>query len=292
MVSNMTRTWLDGVVKGFTVGTLPISAVSYAVNQEGASVGSIIRVPFVSNESGSLAFTEAGGYSLSSNNGVVGKDITLDTVLYQPWYLSDSQTKNLTPQSIEMLGVVAGERLSSDVLSHSFANVITQTNFPDSGSYTSTNYTGSILPLATLDKFANERNWPKQGRNLIMGTDLEFAIKSNDKLVQAYSVGTTQTIQGGSVPQLYGFNCYGVNFTLPNSDKGIALNANGMLFGMSYFSPEDRTNVIYSERIVTPNGLVLGYVEFAVPQYRHTFRAVECLFGAAAGAPRAVYHIK
>lgn len=279
-VRDLTQYFINGSMEGFVTVTTPLAQFSYAVNQDGAGLNDIIRVPFVNNASGSSDFTYASGYTIGQNNAVVGKSVTLGNIKYQVWDLPDSDLLKLTPQTATALGRAAGARLAADVVSGSFASLM--------GSFTQTSTYGaagltSSLALAELDKKANDANWPAFGRNMILNTTAKNNLMQNTSVVNAYAFGTPVQIDA-QIPKVYGFNQYTVTCGLGAGVSGFAANPNAVLFGMAYHKPGDSATQVYSQPVIDQKtGLVFGYKEYYDPQYARTIRILDCLYGSAVG---------
>lgn len=291
-ISNMTQLFVEGAIEGFTDLVAPITAFSYAVESNGAALNDTVRVPYVANTSGSSTFTYAAGYT-GAGNGVTGKDITLSNLLYQPISLTDADFAQITPEVATRLGRQAGARLASDVLSASFASVVTAGNFALSCSYTSTQWTGAIA-LADADLQANTYKWPDSDRYLIAGTSLWSSLLQNTAVNAAYAYGSPEVIKEGRIPSVMGFKPYKVTVTLPNSDKGFIVNPNAILLGMAWHQPQGAANSTVTATRMTDEktGLTIGYREWYDPAKATTVRVLDCLFGVAKGSDNALFHIK
>lgn len=294
VLNNMEQLFLNGAIEGFTDLVMPITSFSYASDTAGASLNDKVKVAYVANASGSSAFTYAAGYS-GAGQGVTGKDITLDKLLYQPIQLTDADFAKITPEIVTRLGRQAGARLASDVLSASFAAVITEGNFPVSSSvpYTAAAFSSSVA-WADLDKMANDAKWPDGERALIAGTTLWQACMQNTTFNQAYGYGGTELVRSGTIPMAFGFKPYKTTVTLPNSDKGFAVNPNAVLLGMAWHQPQgEAASVVASTRALDEKtGLVIGYRSWYDPAKATTIRVIDCLFGVALGNANALIHIK
>lgn len=286
-VTNLVQYFIDGALEGFTSTVLPISKFAYGVNQTGAGLNDVIRVPYVSNASGSSDFTYAAGYTITAGNGVAGKSVTLDKIKYQVWDIADSDLVKVSPQVATSLGVTAGARLGSDVLSQSFA--ANMGSFSTSATWGAGAFTAS-LALATLEKQCNDANWPTVGRCLVTNTTIKANMMANTNLSNAYAFGTPTAINA-QIPRVYGFDQYTVTCGLGGS-SGFAAMPSAMLFGFAYHKPSDAANQVYSQPIIdTKTGLVFGYKEYYDPQYARTVRIIECLYGSAAGDTSALIKI-
>lgn len=289
-VNNLEQTFLAGAIGAFTAILAPISAFSYAVNVDGAAKGDIIKVPFVSNTSGSSAFDYATGYT-ANGNGVTGKNITLDTILYQKVDLTDADMTRLSPETLTRLGESAGARLAADVMSASFAKVVTNANFPTSASCLSNELTASA-GLVKQTKQCDDASWSLPNRNLILGTAAYGNLTSNPSVATAYAYGSNQPITKGQVPEVFGFSPYKINVPLPTGVNGLVLNPNAILLGMAFHRAYDPKNTVQVDQATGTNGLTIGLRTWYDAGTATQKRVLECLFGAAVGDTNALYQMK
>ena len=293
-ISNMDKVFMDGAIEAFTDMVAPLTAFSYAANSVGASLNDKVKVAFVSNASGSSTFAYSTGYT-GASNGVLGVDVTLDTLLYQPIGLTDADLAKMSPEVVTRLGKQAGARLAADVVSASFASVITAANYPASSSvpYTSTSYTSS-LALADLDKQANVLKWTDGERYLIAGTTLWSNLMNNTSVINAANYGSAEAIKNGTLPSVMGFIPYKTTVSLPNSDTGFAVNPNAILFANAYHQPgaDAGSFVTSAQSTDEKTGLTIGLRSWYDPSKATTVRVLDCLFGVAKGNPNALIHIK
>jgi hypothetical protein len=291
-VSNLTQYFTQGAIEGFSDLVAPLTAFSFKAEQEGAVLNDVVRVPFIAANTSSYAFTYAGGYA--NNNGqVVGKSVTLNNLLYQKYDLTDAEMQQLSPDAITRQGNVLGRRLAADFISASFANVVSNVNYPTSSSYTSGQFTSSVA-IADLDKRANDAKWVDGERYLIAGTGLWQNLMNNTNFTNAYAFGGAEAVKEGRLPNIFGFQPFKTTVTLPASDTGFACNSNAMAIVMAYHRPAaEASNIVESVKMVDEKtGIVLGYRSWYDPTYATTKRVIEVLGGSALVDPNALIHIK
>ncbi len=199
--SNLDRTFLQGAIESFQKILAPISAFSYAISQQGAALNDTITVPYVSAATGSSNFTYA-----TDSADVTGKSITLNSIKYQKASLTDADMAALNPEAIQRLGNQLGAGLAGDVLSASFASVLTDANFPLSSSWNS-NELSSSSTLIDLTEQADAQNWPVE-RNLILTSTANGYLLSNPNIVNASVFGSSQPVQTSNIPNVFGFQVY------------------------------------------------------------------------------------
>jgi hypothetical protein len=291
-VDNLNKYLTIGAMEGFLELIAPITAFSYVVKPGASAVNDVVRVPYATNNSASLAFSYSTGYA-TEGNSIVGKSVTLSNLLYQKINLSDSDLSVLNPESITRIGRQAGARLASDVISASFAATITAANFPSSGSADAAQYSGSAA-IAALDKAVNDLKWPEGERFIIAGTTLWQAFMQNSTIVNASIFGSTGPVQNGVLSNVLGFTPYKVTTTLPNLDKGFAVNPNAILFANGYHAPQDSgpAYTAVDQMVDEKSGITIGFRQYYDASKATNVRVFDCMFGTAVGNSNALYHIK
>ena len=285
--SNLDRTFLQGAIESFQKILAPISAFYYAVSQQGAALNDTITVPYVSAATGSSNFSYATGYATDSAD-VTGKSITLNTIKYQKASLTDADMAALNPEAISRLGNQLGARLAGDVLSASFAAVLTDANFPLSSSW-NTNELSSSSTLIDLTEQADAQNWPVE-RNLILTSTANGYLLSNTNIVNASVFGSSQPVQTSNIPNVFGFQVF--KTTVPMVVP-IALNPNAILLGMApHLPPSEAGNIVRVEQASWDGGLTLVMRTYYDPNYATTRKVIDCLFGVATGDSTALIQLK
>lgn len=290
--NNLTQYFNQGAIQGFSDLVAPLAAFSYAVNQDGATEGDHVRVPFVTCATGSVVFNAASGYS-GNNGGVYGKDVQLSIHLYQPIELTDADMALLSPEVLTRLGNAAGQRLASDFISASFASVVSTANFSGTSAYSGSQYTASVA-IADLDKKANDNKWPDGQRFIIAGTSLWNSFMNNTNFTNAYALGAASAVQDGKLPSIFGFQPYKTTVSLPNADAGFAANPNAIAVAMAYYAPGDASKglVDASKLTDTKTGITIGYRAWYDANAGKTRKVLEVLGGATVADPTALIHIK
>jgi hypothetical protein len=297
--ANLTQVFIQGAIEGYVDLIAPLTAFSYNVEQNSATLNDQVIVPFCSVTSASVAFTYANGYSTSQDNGIVnGKTVTLNNLLYQPIRLTDQDMLKLSPEVVARLGHQAGAKLATDVISASFASVLTLTNFAQTGSADAPQYTSSLNALANLDKLANDKKWPDGNRFIVAGTQLWSNVMSNTSVNQFINYGDPSVVKNAKLPSIMGFTPFKVTVPLTSyqtgSCAGFAATPNAMVFAQGYHAPgPDASNIVEAIKAVDDRtGLVIGYRRFYDPYKATTVQIIESLSGVAVADPNALVHIR
>lgn len=291
-VSNLNRYLTMGAIEGFAQYVAPLSAFSFVVKPGASALNDVVRVPFAQNVSASSVFNYTTGYNVEGNT-IVGKSVTMDKLLFQKITLTDSDLSVLNEDALSRVGHQAGMQLAADFMSASFASVITEANFPTSGSNTSANYSSSAA-LVALDKLANDLKWPDGERSIIATSGLWANFLGNTNFNLAYALGDSSVVKQAKIQEIFGFSPYKVSQVLPNGDTGFAVNPNAILIANGYHSPEAAgTQYVDAQQLVLEGtGLTIGFRQFYVPLLASSFRVFDVLGGAALGNPNALIHIK
>lgn len=289
-VSNLTLYFLQGAIQAFSQKLAPIEAFSYAVNQEGAGLNDIVRVPYVINTGSAADFTYAGGYS-SATGVVIGKPVTLSTLKYKMWNIDDSEILRLSPEVLKRLGGQAGNQVASDVTS-TFFNNVTASNFPLSGAYSASAYSTQAA-FVSLQKQANQNKWTDE-RHLIVGPTLYSTIVSNTTLVN-YAYGSPEVVRDGKLPKYFGFTPHMVtNLDETNTEliQGFATCPQGIIAGMAYHRAQEEIPYFEKQMIKDElTGVVLGYRAWGDWSKASVNRVIDCLAGSAVADNKAVIRL-
>lgn len=289
-VSGLTLYFLQGVIAAYSNMLAPLNAFSFNVNQEGAGLNDIIRVPWINAESGSSTFAYSTGYA-NSTDTVTGKNVTLDTLLYKRWDITDTDILRTSPEVLNKMGQKVGTRLASDALGKVF-QAVTASNFAQVSALTSSGYNTQAAFVA-LQQSASVLLWPTEERSLIVNPTLYANIVSNTSLVN-YAYGSPSVVQEGKLPKYFGFTPYVVTNLASNSEniQGFACSPDAMLVGMAYHRPQDE--IPYTEKQVMKDnvtGLVIGFRQWGDWTLAKVNRVVDTLFGTAVGNPTAAIRI-
>jgi hypothetical protein len=100
----------------------------------------------------------------------------------------------------------------------------------------------------------------------------------------------------GTFQSFFGFQNYLTTcFPSNPSDlvKGIAVNPNSILVGMSYHKPQDQINYTDKKQLTdTKSQLTIGYREWSDPAKATIYRVLDCLYGYVANDTSALILIK
>lgn len=290
-VSNLDRVFLEGAMTGFSTILMPISAFSWATSNSSATIGDSIRVPHITNASGSSVFSYATGYT-GDGNQVTGKDVVLGTCLYQKTDVDDSAMSKLSPEALTRLGEQMGKALARDVISASLACVVSDANFPVSASITNNQLTSSI-GIAELVQQADDLNWTSN-RSMILNSESWNYLLRNTDIGQAFSYGSAEPIQGGKVPSVMGFVPSKYTGVMPKADlKGIVCDPSAVIVGMGVHIPSvESKNIVATQVIESPEGLILLQKRWYDPDKATTRMTIECLFGCEVGNSTGLVQLK
>jgi hypothetical protein len=221
-VQNLTLYFLEGAIEAFSSKLAPVNAFSYNINQDGAGLNDIVRVPYVTGQaSASLAFTYANGYATSGDN-VVGKNVTLDYLYYKRWDVTDQEILRMSPEVIRRLGASVGNKLATDAFAN-ILSVVTAANFVSQSQVSSSAF-NTQAAMTNLQYIADTLKWGDE-RAIIANPSLYSSIVSNTSLVN-YAYGSPTVVTEGRLPRYFGFDPYMVSSVPTNSEdlQGFAVN--------------------------------------------------------------------
>jgi len=300
-VSNLVQYIGKGVQQGYTTVIPPFAISSRQAAGPGgvpitqAAKGDVVRIGLASASTASFDFDYGTGYT--GNNGQIAfKTATLSICKYQPLTLTDSEIIALdSPEAAMAQGFVLGRRLAADVLSASYASIITAANFPNSSSYTATNYTSSMLAPSDLVNFAINKNWPDGDKYMVADATLFTNLVQNSSIVAASNFSFTEQVAvTGQIKSVLGFKPYQTSLTLPNSLHGFVCTPNAMSITTVYHQPQIGSQKVVNDAyaIQDPSGATIGFYEYYLPGTRTLTRVFDCLAAATVLDPNAFYGIK
>jgi hypothetical protein len=301
-VSNLVQYIGKGVVKGYTTIVPPFAISSrQAVGPGGvpitqAALGDVVRVGLATASSASFDFNYSTGYS--GNNGNINfVTATLNMCKYQPLTLTDSEILRLgSPEAALAQGEILGRRLAADVYSASLAQIVTAANFPYSSSYTSTNFTSSMLAPSDLVNNATSRGWPTDDMYMVADATLFTNLVQNPSIVAASNFSFTEQVAvTGRIKSVLGFKPYATSLTLPNSLHGFACTPNAMAITTVYHQPQVAAQKVIDDAfsiVDEQTGATIGYYAYYTPATRTLTRVYDCLAAASVLDPNAFYGIK
>lgn len=289
-MSALDQVFLSDAMEGFSTLLTSINAFSWAAKNENATLGDTITVPYLSNKSGSAAFSYATGYT-GNYNSIEGKDVTLSTLLYQPTDIDDASMSKLTAESLSRLANTMGQALARDVISASLAATITDANFATSASISANELTSSI-GLSTLVQQADTLNWTSN-RSMILAPLAWSYLLRNPDVNQAFAYGNGDPIQKGTVSNVYGFTPSKYTGTMPKADlKGIVCDPSAIIVGLGVHAPSKDSAGLVSVEQASANCLVLQSKRWYSPDYARTRFVIECLFGCTIGNRTGLVQLK
>jgi hypothetical protein len=284
------QVFLADALDGFTGAAAPINAMSFATQNGSLNVGDTVKVPFATSNSSSANFDYSAPYGSDSVNIGV-KNVTLSNLLYQKYTITDADSAKLTTGQLSAFAKQAGEKLANDVVSASFASVISDVNYSVSASIVSTALTSSSA-IADLVTQADTALWPSDNRNIILSPTAWNSLIKNTGLNQAFSYGGSQVIQNGLPANVMGFNVYKTNVTMPNNCKALVLNPNALLFATGEHKPSVASTGLVDYQSATRNGITITMKAWYDAANASTHYVYECLFGVLAGNTLGLYQMK
>jgi hypothetical protein len=274
-VTNLTQYFLQGAIEAFANRLAPISAIAYAVNQDGAVMDDIIKIPYINCVTSSNDFSYTTGYNTSGDT-IVGKNVTLSNLKYKMVALDDKMYVQTGPEVLTKLGSGMGAMLAYDVLS-TVLLCVTASNYAGSGSASGTTFNtqSNIVALATT---ANTDKWPDT-RALIVNPAVYGAIM-NSTTLNSYSTFQS-VVTENKVPRVSGFNLFLTN-AIPTNSEGLsafALTPSSILLGMAYHAPNNGVRYVSSQMVKdNVTGLVLGMRSLDSQILTTMSHVVDCLF--------------
>ena len=282
---------MQEAMKSFSNIIAPITAMSYATDNSALNVGDTVKVPYATPNSSSTSFSYSSGYGSNNSTQLGVRPVTLSNLFFQRFVINDTDASKLDNNSILTFAKQAGEKLAGDVISASFAAIITDGNYPTSASCTYGQLTSSNA-IADLVKQADDANWTTENRNIILGSAAWNSLIKNTNLSNAYSFGGSQVIQSGLPTNVMGFNTYKVTVPMPNGCKALVLNPTSILFATGQHKPSEVSKPTVQFFSSQEKGITITMRNWYDANAAQTVYVLECLFGTATGNGAGLYQMK
>jgi hypothetical protein len=281
--NNLDEVYLENSLSGFETILCDVSAFSKTIAEEQATYGDTLTVPYMTHTSASQAFSYSTGYQ-SDQTSIVGKDVVLNQLLYRVGNVPDNAASKLSGTNLEEMFRGMGEALARDVISQSFVQVLSESNFPTSASITQTNLTSSI-GLSNLVFQVDTLNWTTN-RSLIVAPSAFQYVLQNPDVNKSYAFGSSDPVQKGVINNVFGFsvNKYsGVFPVVAQPAKGIACDSSAILLGFGIHTPGEASRGLVRTTQGKSKGVLLQMRTFYNSSLATTQYVLEACFGVGVG---------
>jgi hypothetical protein len=139
---------------------------------------------------------------------------------------------------------------------------------------------------------ADNALWPKDDRNIILGSTAWNNLIINPNLNQAFSYGGSQVVQNGLPTNVYGFNVFKTVVAMPNSCQALVLNPNAVLFATGLHKPATTSNGLVTFLSNTVNGVTISMKTWYDAYNSKTVYIFECLSGVSTGNTTGLFQMK
>lgn len=280
---------LNEVVRALKKRRTPLFSFGYKVQDTPLQGTDEIVVPYVPLvTAASTDYNSANGYVMSDGD-VQAKKITLNKDKYQSLSFTDDQdnrqplllTDEVVAQKVDKLVV----DVTTDV-----ASIVTAANYGTNSWYGAASGF-NIGAVGTLRGVANNANWGKLKRSLVLNADYDAKFVLDSAVIAALNYGSSEVIRTGNVPEVLGFGYYGGAEVPANGETlvGWISLPSAAAWAMAPVLPKqsEARNVMkwetYSDADPDGDGsdasFVLVYKEWYDPNYRMNKRVIETFYG-------------
>jgi hypothetical protein len=260
----------------------PVMALSTVFRDQVLTETDTIRVPYYSLETltskdfdGSYDFSNADG-------GNSSKSVTVNQRKYQPLEFTSKELARNSVLDLNKILMLKIEKLADDVLNDIFS-IVTLANFGgpifkgDASGFDRTDLSGIRTKLTT------GYNWPSAGRSLILDSDYEGALVTDQLNVN--TTGTDAALRNGAVGRLLNFDIFDHPNMPANSEHlvGCAILPYAILCAFAPIAPADEIPTIYRAYTDPESQLTLEYRAWGDPDSDSAKRTIEVNYGYAKG---------
>jgi hypothetical protein len=294
MTSNFDQIYLNLALNGFESILTNIQAFSTRCADGNANFNDVVKVPYATHTSASQAFSYSTGYN-SDSTSIVGKDVTLNNLLYRVINIEDNVAGKIDGTNLLKIFGGVGQALARDVISSSFQQVLTEANFPVSSSAPLENNLTSSIGWSNMAYQADTLKWTPNGSAILAPSAYQYTLQNGD-INKAYSYGSPEAIQSGSISNAYGFSVHkidgGLFPILDQPAKGIIADNSAILFGFGVHTPSQQAQGLVNVTQAENNGILIQLRSYYDTKYAVTRYVFESVFGTAVGNANGLVWLK
>jgi len=249
--------FLDIALESFCAAITPLSAFSLDASSAATAKGKTVVIPRASTAD--AATTKSGDYSV--------QDADSDTVeltmpaepTYVSWGLTDSEIANAGALSMELYAKQKGFQLAKKVLQDIWGE-ITNANF-GAAAFTGAAGTFDADDVVDIRTACTNADMPNAPRALVLDVDYYGALLKDGAIQSSDAFGSSQPVQGGTIPQLSGFSLYESNLIPANGENlvGFAAHPSAIAIAMRYLEPQEGHKYNEARPLVGEGGITIGY---------------------------------
>ena len=260
----------------------PVLGLSTVFRDQVLTETDTIRVPFYSLET--LASKDFdGSYDFSNaDGGNSSKNVTVNKRKYQPLEFTSKELRRNSVLDLTTILNLKVEKLADDILNDIFS-IVTLAKFGapifkgDASGFDRTDLSG------IRSKLTKAYNWPTAGRALILDSDYEGALVTDQLNVN--TTGSDAALRQGSVGRLLNFDIFDHPNMPTNGEHltGCAILPYAILCAFAPIEPADEIPTIYRAYTDPDSKLTLEYRAWGDPDSDSAKRTIEVNYGYEAG---------
>ena len=254
-----------------------------------------VVVPFFElDTTTSTDFSNANGYLFTENTDAGKRKVTVNKRKYKSFQFSSEEFRRQPYFNAPVSLTLKAEQLALDIWTD-VLSVIDQATYG--------NPVLEIEPanidvddIITIRKVCEQADWPVLGRNLVLGSDHEAALLSDETLKHFLNVNSTDPLREGATGRLLGFNTY-YSPRIPTNGEGLtgfACIPDSVLCVTSPIAPAPgvRSLLLSYNLVIDPDtGMSFEYRYWGEPQADKDREIVECNYGFKNGNASALKRI-
>jgi len=271
----------QSALEQFTSILAPLNSFSTSFNDEAAEKGKTISIPKISNTASAIDF--AGTYTdMSTTYGAV--QITLDQDMFVSWNITDTESSQSSAVELQRFGYQKGGDLAKAVFQDILA-VVTAANYTTSILVTAANFDSD--EVADLREDGLDQNLHPDQCALVLTNEYFTSLLKDTDLSHSMNYGSSEVIQGGTVPSLFGIKEVRESSSIPANAEGLRgfyTHPSAMAVAMRYLEPLNSGQYINANRVTDEaTGMTMGYREFYTPSTGVQTAVLECVYSYEVG---------
>lgn len=254
-----------------------------------------VTVPYYELDTATSSnFVAATGYTFTENTDTGSRDITIDKRKFKSMKFTSSEFRRQPYFQPNINMMLKAEQLALDVWLD-VLSVITNANFGAAVLDVEPSAMDSD-DVITIRKACQNADWPDVGRALVLGTDAEAALLSDDSVKHMMNIGSDMPVREGATGRIAGFEMFYSPRIPANSENlaGFAVLPPAILVATSPIAPTPgvRSQLLNYDLVVDPDlGVAFEYRYWGDADLDEDREVVECNYGYLTGNSAALKRV-
>lgn len=194
---------------------IPFSAFTTDFSSDAVPTGNAITTRFP----GSVTVQNFANSKATANSSTTARTIELDNYVGVSLGFTDTE---MSFSDIKLMDMYIRPTLSG-LFENAFADImalVTASNFSQNTVITAANFTATNV--ANLSANLTSAKVPTAPRSIIVPPTYALTLKTDPAVQASYAYGSPEAIRTGNIPNVYGFNIFEFNGTIPNNSENLA----------------------------------------------------------------------